>query len=85
MCLSTKFPHQEIRWNYGIFHSAGLQPWSKKCFIRNSSNSLEQNLSCNNTEINDIDDSVLDGANLQSTMNNVLNAVVDLEPYQTSM
>ena len=19
--LSTKFPHQEIRWNYGIFHS----------------------------------------------------------------
>ena len=21
LCLSTKFPHQEIRWNYGIFHS----------------------------------------------------------------
>ena len=22
MCLSTKFPHQEIRWNYGILRSA---------------------------------------------------------------
>ena len=21
MCLSAKFPHQEIRWNYGIFRS----------------------------------------------------------------
>ena len=21
MCLSTKFPHQEIRWNYGVFCS----------------------------------------------------------------
>ena len=22
MCLSTKFPHQEIKWNYGILRSA---------------------------------------------------------------
>ena len=22
LCLSTKFPHQKIRWNYGIFRSA---------------------------------------------------------------
>ena len=21
LCLSTKYPHQEIRWNYGIFRS----------------------------------------------------------------
>ena len=21
LCLSTKFPHQESRWNYGIFRS----------------------------------------------------------------
>ena len=21
LCLSTKFPHQEIKWNYGILHS----------------------------------------------------------------
>ena len=21
LCLSTKFPHQEISWNYGIFRS----------------------------------------------------------------
>ena len=21
LCLSTKFPHKEMRWNYGIFHS----------------------------------------------------------------
>ena len=24
LCLSTKFPHQDIRWNYGIFRSEGL-------------------------------------------------------------
>ena len=22
LCLSTKFPHQDIRWNYGIFRSS---------------------------------------------------------------
>ena len=25
LCLSTKFPHQEIRWNYGIFRSVNLK------------------------------------------------------------
>ena len=25
LCLSTKFPHQEIRWNYGIFRSLNLK------------------------------------------------------------
>ena len=24
LCLSTKFPHQEIRWNYGIFRSVAI-------------------------------------------------------------
>ena len=24
LCLSTKFPHQEIRWNYGILRSVEL-------------------------------------------------------------
>ena len=28
LCLSTKFSHQEIRWNYGIFHSDILQGYS---------------------------------------------------------
>ena len=27
LCLSAKFPHQEIRWNYGIFRSGG---WRKR-------------------------------------------------------
>ena len=25
LCLSTKFPHQEIRWNYGILQSVYVQ------------------------------------------------------------
>ena len=25
VCLSTKFPHQEIRWNYGIFCSVNVK------------------------------------------------------------
>ena len=30
LCLSTKFLHQEIRWNYGIFHSASFREAVKK-------------------------------------------------------
>ena len=25
LCLSSKFPHQDIRWNFGILHSVGLE------------------------------------------------------------
>ena len=25
LCLSAKFPHQEIRWNYGILHSDSIK------------------------------------------------------------
>ena len=28
LCLSTKFPHQEIRWNYGIFRSVTYSHFS---------------------------------------------------------
>ena len=30
--ISTKFPHQEIRWNYGIFRSESYEK-QKKCYI----------------------------------------------------
>ena len=38
VCLSTKFPHQEIRWNYGVFCSVGKKFFDTcfyvfKCFI----------------------------------------------------
>ena len=43
LCLSTKFPHQEIRWNYGILRSAfclifrfPIFPWSIFCQINQS-------------------------------------------------
>ena len=28
LCLSVKFPHQEIRWNYGIFRRGHLPYWT---------------------------------------------------------
>ena len=28
LCLSTKFPHQGIRWNYGISRCVILSPWT---------------------------------------------------------
>ena len=32
LCLSTKFPHQEIRWNYSIFRSVHYQiTHNRKC------------------------------------------------------
>ena len=38
LCLSTKFPYQEIRWNYGFFRSGlgitlSVTPLSKSLFI----------------------------------------------------
>ena len=30
MCLSTKFPYHEIRWNYGILHSEVFKIYAKK-------------------------------------------------------
>ena len=33
LCLSTKFLHQEIRWNYGILSSVYVLPNSFEMFI----------------------------------------------------
>ena len=35
LCLSTKFPHQEIRWNYGILRSLiyHVQPKVVNCYV----------------------------------------------------
>ena len=32
LCLSAKFPHQEIRWNYGIFRSVSVSRDQRKWF-----------------------------------------------------
>ena len=41
-CFSKKFPHQEIRWNYGILRSDQLSQASKKIFHRFFKKNLSQ-------------------------------------------
>ena len=57
-CLSAKFPHQEIRWNFGIFRSENsfilreqllLEDWWKKVLILK-----ERNMKMRNKKINRI-------------------------------
>ena len=52
LCLFTKFPHQEIRWNHGIFHSeqffeTPLDRWSmshvQRTFLNNNDLYLKWN------------------------------------------
>ena len=57
--LSTKFPHQEIRWNYGVLHSSGALNVQRKvwdCRNLSLSNILNPNLvgeNCHNSRISD--------------------------------
>ena len=41
LCLSTKLPHQEIRWNYGIFAVSTIKCF-RRIFIRNCWVSISQ-------------------------------------------
>ena len=34
LCLPTKFPHQEIRWNYGILRSSMSQENAKNDLVK---------------------------------------------------
>ena len=46
LCLSTKFPHQEIRWSYGIFRSEQLLGTKKILYCKETISYKNLDASC---------------------------------------
>ena len=52
LCLSTKFPHQEIKWNYGILYSGCAKTFKNTLLCSKEDVAITYRYSYNNDNVN---------------------------------